>query len=124
MPDASSTGASLSLIHWRMVFTSGLWILGLSVIVASFSYHRWLASERGASPWQQFRELSWSVSFATGMTLVCAGFGLGRDVAWWERTLWLLLMLSFGWQLVEAVWKANRSKLESAAFPTLEKQPK
>jgi len=109
MPDASTTGTSLSLIHWQMVFTSSLWILGLSVIVASFSYHRWLAGERGASLRQPFPEPSWSVSFATGMALVCAGFGLGRDVAWWERGLWLALTLSFGWQLVQAIRATRRA---------------
>lgn len=124
MPDAPTTATSLSLIDWWLVFTASLWILGFSVIVAAFSYHHWLAREKGLSLSQQLREPVRSVSFATGMALVCAGFGLGRDVPWWGRTLWLVLMLSFGWQLARAVGEKGRTSLEAAESDETDKRPR
>ena len=123
MSDAPTTATSLSLIDWWLVFTAGLWILGLSLVVAAFSYHRWLARENGRGLRQQFREPSWSVSFATGMTMMCAGFGLGRDVVWWERAMWLALMLSFGWQLAQAVSEMKRTRRATGDSDVLDKRP-
>jgi hypothetical protein len=43
---ATDTGAP-GMIDWYLVATSGLWILGASILLAAFSYHQWLAGERG-----------------------------------------------------------------------------
>jgi len=123
MPDAPTTATSLSLIDWWLVFSAGLWILGLSVVVAAFSYHHWLAKEGNRGLRRQFREPTWSVSFATGMTLVSAGFALGRVVAWWERALWLVMMLSFGWQLAQAASEMKRTRRATGDSDVLDKRP-
>jgi hypothetical protein len=42
------------MIDWRFVFVSALWILGLSIVLAAFSYHDWLRRETGRR-WREGR---------------------------------------------------------------------
>lgn len=88
------------MIDWAYVATSSLWILGLSIILAAFSYHDWLARETGQRLRDLFERPSWRLPFSTGMVLFCLGLGLGRRFAWWERTLWGALAFFFVCQLV------------------------
>jgi hypothetical protein len=85
------------LIDWCLVFTSSLCILGASVVMAAFSYHDWLRRERGQRLREMFKLPSWKLWFSVGMLLFCAGWGMGRGMAWWERVLWGVLALWFGW---------------------------
>ena len=85
------------MIDWYLVFTSSLWIFGLSIVLAAFSYHHWLAGETRRRLREQFREPSWIMSFSAGMVLVGLGFGLAESAQWWERTIWLALAASFAW---------------------------
>ena len=96
------------MIDWGYVATNSLWILGLSITLAAFSYHDWLRRETG----QRWKEVSagpsWRFPFSGGMLLFCLGMGLGGDTAWWERTVWGVLTLSFTWQLIEVYRDARR----------------
>jgi hypothetical protein len=83
------------MIDWYLVATSALWILGASILLAAFSYHQWLAGERGRRLRDQWRERSWQQASAVGMLLVCLGFGLSEGSPWWERVIWLALAISF-----------------------------
>lgn len=49
------------------------------------------------------------------MLLFCLGMGLGREVAWWERTLWGVLAASFAWQTVTAAIDLRRGTRTPAA---------
>ena len=91
------------MIDWYFVFTSSLWILGFSIVLAAFSYHHWEAGEKGRRLREQLRLPGWRLWFAVGMSLVCVGFGLAESSRWWERVLWLLLAVSFGWD----GWRAS-----------------
>ncbi len=86
------------MIDWAYVATNSLWILGLSIILAAFSYHDWLAHETRRRRRELFRMVSWRLPFSTGMLLFCLGLGLGRDAERWERTLWGILAAWFAWQ--------------------------
>jgi hypothetical protein len=90
------------MIDWYFVFVSSLWILGLSIILAAFSWLDWWSKETRTRRRELFKRPMWRVPANGGMVLVCLGFGLGRDVAWWERTLWALLFASFAWSFIVA----------------------
>jgi sulfite exporter TauE/SafE len=85
------------VIDWYFVFTNSLWILGLSVVLAAFSYHHWLAGETGRRLREQFREPGWVMPFSAGMCLVGLGLGLSQSARWWERIAWLMLAGTFVW---------------------------
>jgi hypothetical protein len=87
------------VIDWWMVGTNSLWVLGLSILLAAFSYHSWLATEIARPRRDAFDTRSWRLAFAGGMMLTCAGWGLSQGRAWWDRTLWTLLAAWFSWRL-------------------------
>ena len=95
------------MIDWRLVATSALWILGASIVLAAFSYHRWAAAERGVRFCEQRRERSWQLCSVGGMLLFCLGFGLSEGIRWWEHILWLGLTVSFALQLVAALHRRD-----------------
>jgi hypothetical protein len=96
------------MIDWWLVSVSALWILGLSIVLAAFSYHDWLRQETGRS-WKELRSSpSWQLPFSAGLLLFCLGMGFGRTVSWWERALWGLLSCSFAWQAATAALELGR----------------
>lgn len=96
------------MVDWVNVWTSSLWILGLSIVLAASSYHDWLARETGQRRRDLFRKPSWRLPFWTGITLFCVGVGLGSQLDWWERTLWGVLALSVLWQLLSQLRRHRR----------------
>jgi hypothetical protein len=90
----------LYMIDWFDLALNALWIAGLAILLAAFSYHRWLATEHGLA----FRELrsqrSWKLPFASGMLLVCSGVAGGLVERWWERALWTVLGMWYAYQLM------------------------
>ena len=103
------------MIDWWMVAANGLWILGLSVLLAAFSYHDWLAGRTGRRRRDLFKECSFRFPWTTGMLLVCAGWGLGQAARWWEKSLWFVLAGWFGWEMCRLVAAAyRRSKTDPA----------
>jgi hypothetical protein len=98
------------LIDWWMVATNGLWILGLSIVLAAFSYHDWLARETGRRRRDLFKERSWRLPWVSGMFLACVGWGLAQDTRLWGKSFWFALATMFGWQMVRlmaARWKVG-----------------
>jgi hypothetical protein len=98
------------MIDWYFVFSNSLWIFGLSVVLAAFSYHHWLAGERGRRLRQQFREPGWILPFAAGMFLTSVGLGMLESARWWERIIWLALAVSFAWLGWWDGWRPLRRK--------------
>jgi hypothetical protein len=91
------------MIDWYLVATSALWILGASILLAAFSYHQWLAGERGGRLRDQWQERSWRLASAAGMLLVCAGLGLSEGSRWWERIAWFAIAAVFAFQGIQAL---------------------
>lgn len=88
------------MIDWVNVGLNALWILGLSIILAAFSYHHWLAAETSRRLRDVLAQPSWKLPFSLGMVLTCVGVGYGLADRWWEKTIWTALALSYAWQLV------------------------
>ena len=81
-----------SMIDIRFVVAHGLWILGAAIILAAFSYHRWLAQEQKKSTRDVLRiAWGWKMSLSGGVLLIASGFLLMEGTRWWERGLWLLV---------------------------------
>lgn len=93
------------MIDWYFVFTHSLWILGLSIALAAFSYHDWLRKEFRRPLRQQLREPSCRFPLNIGFLLVAVALTLLESSRWWERALWFLVGCSFGWR----AWKAGRA---------------
>ncbi len=87
------------MIDWWVVVTCSTWILGVSILLAAFSYRDWVTGET-ARRRDAFAERSWRLSCALGMLLVCGGWGLSLAARWWEQTLWFALAASFAWRLL------------------------
>ena len=81
---------------WEMVANS-VWILGLAVLLAAFSWASWAASAEGVRFRTMLRRPGMQRVLSLGLMLFCAGLAAtGR--AWWERTLWGLLTAIFAVQ--------------------------
>ncbi len=81
------------MIDWWGVAGNGLWILGLSLLLATFSYRSWARSEATRVP--PPAEAGASAFYNLGLVLFALGM-LATSDAWWERAGWgavLLLIL-------------------------------
>jgi hypothetical protein len=90
------------MIDWWGLFTASLWILGLSVLLATFSlrgYRRSLLKAAGAP-----LDLGRSRGYPLGLLLLSLGLGAGSD--WWlEQLLWGVLALLTVAELVVSLRK-------------------
>jgi len=85
---------------WWRVLTHGLWISGLSLILAAASYHLWLAHESGASRRHILTTRAWRWAWAVGVFLVSLGWALSMADTLWEKVLWFGLTVACGYQLL------------------------
>lgn len=82
----------------------GLWIVGLSIALATCSYHHWLRLQTNR-PWrEQCRTPAFRLPLNVGFLLVAMAALLIESVPWWVRALWFLLGCSFGW----STWTVSR----------------
>ncbi len=95
----------------RTVVLNSFWIIGLALILAALSYHRYLAIIWKRSLREQLGQASFQLVFLAGAALV--GLGLaGTAAALWETIVWAILTAV---AILEAirVWKGSaRSKAE------------
>ena len=83
---------STPVINWFSVFINSFWIVGLAILLASFSYHYWLAGEDK----QPLRSLLNGASFLKPfwLSLVFIGLGLaGTSQRPWEIAIWTFFTL-------------------------------
>jgi hypothetical protein len=104
------------MIDWWSVAFNALWIIGASILLASFSYHNWLARQTGQTLRDAFRMISRTAAYPGGMTLICVGWMLAQADGLWERALWIGLGLSFAWQTARAV-SQNRNRRPTRRGP-------
>jgi uncharacterized membrane protein YidH (DUF202 family) len=83
------------MIDVRFVAAHGLWILGLALILAAFSYYHWQAGETGIRRRHVLRHArGWKLSLAVGLLCIASGCILIQGVLWWQRSLWGLVWVS------------------------------
>lgn len=88
------------MIDWVALGFNALWMLGLAILLAAFSYHRWLAHEYGRALRDVLSQRSWKLTFTSAMLLVCGGVAGGIVERWWERMIWTALGAAYGYKLV------------------------
>lgn len=96
------------MIDWYRLAANGLWIGGLSIVVAAFSYHDWVARETGRRRRDLFTARSWRLPWTTGMCLTCVGWGLSQATRRFEPWLWLALGGWFAWDMVRLLAAGRR----------------
>ncbi len=94
------------LIDWPGVARNALWILGLSIALAAWSYVMWDAGRRRMRLRQAFAWPLMQVSVAAGLLLFAISLSWGA-LTLWERVAWAVLAVAFAWQMI-AGWRAAR----------------
>jgi hypothetical protein len=83
------------------VFTNSLWILGLAVLLAVWSYASYEANRRKQKVRHITREQGYALALNAGMVLFLAGMATTEDRGW-ARGLWIVLGLGV---IAESVWR-------------------
>jgi hypothetical protein len=89
----------MELIDWPWVARNGLWVLGLSIAFAAWSYTSWWASSRRVRLRHALDRPLFQTPFSAGMTLFSASLAWGATRGW-ERILWIVLAAAFLWQTI------------------------
>ena len=93
----------MQMIDWYVVGFSALWIFGLGLMVAIFSFANYLASQQK----QRFRQVlempACQIIINLGLVFFCLGWA-GSVSAPWERFSWAVLALIF----VVQTWQARK----------------
>ena len=76
-----------------LVVKNGLWILGLSILLATWSYARYAAHEARMKTRDKLNEPKYALVIDVGLVLFVAGMA-ATEARWWARILWILLGVS------------------------------
>jgi hypothetical protein len=71
---------------------AALWILGLAIVLATWSYARWWAIKHGVRIRHTLKMPAFAVPFCAGLALLCLGLALSGH-RWWETGAWAFLAL-------------------------------
>jgi hypothetical protein len=96
----------MSLIDWPSLVRNALWILGLSIVLAAWSYASWVAAQRRVRAWRAIEWPFFVVPVSGGLMLFAAGMTWGATRIW-ERVLWIALALAFLAQMTQG-WREAR----------------
>ncbi len=94
-----------SLIDWAGVARNALWIAGLSLALAAFSYASWQARAQHSSLRKPLGGRAFQAPFNAGLLLFSVALVWGAAAAW-ERIAWIILAAAFAWQLVSS-WRSG-----------------
>ncbi len=83
------------------VFSNSLWILGLAVLLAVWSYASYQAGRSKRKVRRKLNELGYALALDAGMLLFLAGMVTTED-RWWARVLWIVLSLAV---IAEGAWR-------------------
>jgi hypothetical protein len=86
------------MLDWVYLARKALWILGMSIVLATWSYARTRASEQRLTTRAALSRWPCGAALAAGMVLFCAGLAWGAAQLW-ERLLWCVVALAFTWQI-------------------------
>lgn len=98
----------MTLIDWPGVARNALWIVGLSIVLAAWSYVTWDAGQRRA---RLRHAINWPLlqaPVAVGLLLFTASMAWSAR-ALWERIVWVVLALAFAGQAI-LEWRAGSTE--------------
>ncbi|HQE91778.1 MAG TPA: hypothetical protein PLH19_03275 [Anaerolineae bacterium] len=97
------------------VFSNFLWILGLAVLLAVWSYASYEAGRSKQKVRHKLNEMGYALALDAGMVLFLAGMVATED-RWWARGLWIVLGLGV---LVEGIGRiVQHRKAAQAGTPS------
>lgn len=67
------------MINWFSVVANGVWLVGLALILAAFSYHQWLAGQLGQPVGRALSNPSFQRWAMIGLLLVGIGLALTAE---------------------------------------------
>ncbi len=94
---------------WDVV-RNGLWILGLSVLLATWSWARYAAYQAHVRTRHKLNELKYALALDAGLLLFVGGMA-ATEGRWWARLLWIALGVVV---IVHAVASVQQSKSANA----------
>lgn len=97
------------MINWQSVLFNSLWIVGLALLLAGFSYSYWAARDGKRPLSHQLASVEFLAPFWAGMLLFCAGLA-GTSERVWEIILWGLLALFSIFNLARLGWQAKQQE--------------
>jgi len=93
------------MIDWAMVAANAVWIVGVSMALATLSYASWEAWAVHETFWHRVRIPAYQVALLLAGALFCVGLAAVTQVIW-QTVLWLALAVLCLWQ----VWATRRWK--------------
>ncbi len=109
------------MISWWGLFRNALWIVGLAVGLAAWSYARWWAQQNRVRLRQVINMPLFVVPFSAGLALFSLGLALsGRR--WWEIAAWAVLTVLCVGQGVYS-WLTDRRRDEKPALQQHAERP-
>jgi hypothetical protein len=94
---------------WPGLIRDALWILGLSIALAAWSYAFWWVGAHGLPVRAVVGLPLFLIPFFAGLALFCAGLAWGMDRPW-LRALWIAAGLGCLWKIVGACRSAASRK--------------
>ncbi|MCU0522163.1 MAG: hypothetical protein MUF84_15905 [Anaerolineae bacterium] len=94
---------------WGLVSNS-LWVLGLAVLLAIWSWARFAAYQAGVRPRAILSQTRYVVALDAGLLLFVAGMA-ATETRWWARVIWFVLG---AWVLAHAVLRLLQSAKTNA----------
>ncbi|MGC9356805.1 MAG: hypothetical protein ACP5GX_03015 [Anaerolineae bacterium] len=90
------------------VLSNALWIVGLSILLASWSmaYYKSRRSEQRVG--EIFRREDYAWATTVGFVLFCAGLA-ATESRIWARVLWVVLSIAFLGERVYAWWQGSQT---------------
>ncbi len=108
----------MSGLDWAGLASNGVWVLGVAVVLAAFSFYCYDAHVRRDKLRARLSSPGFQAWLMAGLALASLGGALTVS-RWWERVLWGLLCAVSMWQTWLA-WRAWQTK-EPLRHPSDEK---
>ena len=103
----------MNLIDWPSLARNALWILGLSIVLAAWSYVSWLAAQRKVRTWRATGWPAFGVPASAGLAIFAISLAWGATRPW-ERVLWIILAVAFLAQAAQGWREAHRQGWQPA----------
>lgn len=83
----------ITMVEVWLVIKNGLWILGLAILLAAWSYARYAALEAHVKTRVKLNEPKYALVVDLGLLLFVSGMA-ATESRWWAIVLWILLGVS------------------------------
>lgn len=85
------------MIDWVELSLDALWIVGLSIVLASFSIQYWIAKLNGISLSEQLEGFWWQITSSVGFGIFCLSFAI-QSKGTLDTVVWTGLLILYIWR--------------------------